>query len=68
MVTNPRGSTTGRHTAQAGIPYAAAFRFHRWRLGLLDHPLSRMMTADCFAMTPEYDSAISPRVSREVCH
>src|ERR1700730_758060 len=31
--------------AQAGIQYAGARLFHRWRLGTLDHPLSRMMTA-----------------------
>src|SRR2546430_10151344 len=31
--------------AKAGIQYAAAPRFHRWRLGILDHPFSRMMTA-----------------------
>jgi hypothetical protein len=29
-----------------GIQYAAASRFHRYRLGVLDHPLSRMMTTE----------------------
>src|ERR1700682_4055103 len=34
-----------RHTPRKrGIQYAAAFRFYRWRFGILDHPLSRMMT------------------------
>jgi hypothetical protein len=32
--------------AKAGIQYAAASRFYLRRLGILDHPLSRMMTAD----------------------
>ena len=27
-----------------GIQYAAASRFHHWRLGILDHPHSRVMT------------------------
>src|SRR5258706_14242328 len=31
---------------QRGIQYAAAFRFHHRRFGILDHPLSRMMTAE----------------------
>jgi hypothetical protein len=31
--------------AKAGIQYAAAPRFYRRPLGILDHPLSRMMTA-----------------------
>src|SRR5438876_9130923 len=30
---------------QRGIQYAAAFRFHRCRFGLLNRPLSRAMTA-----------------------
>jgi hypothetical protein len=30
--------------ANAGIQYAAGFRFHHWRLGILDHPLSRVTT------------------------
>jgi hypothetical protein len=29
-----------------GIQSAAAFRFYRWRLGILDHPPSRMMTGE----------------------
>src|ERR1700677_1393116 len=29
-----------------GIQYAAASRFHHPRSGILDHPLSRMMTTD----------------------
>jgi len=38
---------TSRHTPRKrGIQYAADFRFHCWRLGILDHPLSRMMTAE----------------------
>jgi hypothetical protein len=32
------------YPAKRGIQYAAAFRFHHWRFGILDHPLSRMMT------------------------
>jgi chorismate synthase len=32
--------------AHAGIQYAAAFRFHDWRLGILVRPLSRTMTAE----------------------
>ena len=35
-----------RHTPRKrSIQYAAAFRFHHWRLGILDRPLSRAMTA-----------------------
>jgi hypothetical protein len=30
-----------------GIQYAAAFRFRHRRLGILDYPLSRMMTTEC---------------------
>src|SRR5882757_3647726 len=30
--------------AQVGIQYAASYRFHRWRLGILDRPPSRTMT------------------------
>jgi hypothetical protein len=37
--------------AKAGIQYAAAFEIKRRRLGILDHPLSRMMTLETFAMT-----------------
>jgi hypothetical protein len=36
-----------RHTPRKrkrGIQYAAALPFHRWRLGILDRPLSRAMT------------------------
>src|ERR1700721_1192398 len=29
---------------ESGIQYAANFRFYHGRLGILDHPLSRMMT------------------------
>ena len=32
--------------AKRGIQYAAASRFHHWRLGVLDHPLSRVMTVE----------------------
>src|SRR5260370_37961252 len=40
-----RRSTHSRHTpGMRGIQYAAAFRFHRWRFGLLDRPPSRAMT------------------------
>jgi hypothetical protein len=39
------GSTKTRHTPRMrGIQYAAASRFHHDRLGVLDHPLSRVMT------------------------
>ena len=32
--------------AKAGIQYAAACRFNHWHLGILDHPPSRVMTAE----------------------
>src|SRR5882724_13444904 len=35
--------------ANAGIQYAAALRFHHERLGILDHPLSRVMTVESAA-------------------
>jgi hypothetical protein len=42
-----RASTMIRHTPRMrGIQYAAAFRFHRRRPGVLDHPPSRVMTAE----------------------
>jgi hypothetical protein len=31
---------------ESGIQYAANFRFYHGRLGILDHPLSRMMTTE----------------------
>jgi hypothetical protein len=31
-------------SANAGIEYAAGFRFHHWHLGIPDHPLSRVTT------------------------
>jgi hypothetical protein len=37
--------TRSSYLAQAGIQYAAAFRF--WRPGLLDHPLSRRRRWTC---------------------
>jgi hypothetical protein len=41
---------TSRHTPRKrSIQYAAASRFHHRRLGILDHPLSRMMTTESVA-------------------
>jgi len=38
-----------------GIQYAAAVRFHRWRLWIPDHPLLRMMTR-AKRVPPRYSS------------
>jgi hypothetical protein len=65
----PRCSTTGRHAPPPGlafgepddrllrgIQYTAAFRRdHEW-LGIPDHPLSRMMTAEDMACLQTTDS------------
>jgi hypothetical protein len=41
-----------------GIQYGAAFRFHHERRGILDHPLSRMMTA-MFTVVMPRESGVS---------
>ena len=55
LLSSFRGAPTGPRKArpddrlQRSIQYAAAFRFHHWRLGILDRPLSRAMTAESVA-------------------
>src|ERR1700733_1658793 len=39
----------GRHTRACGYPVIAAASENYRRLGILDHPLSRMMTSECVA-------------------
>ena len=57
-----RMSYNDRHTPRMrGIQYAAAVRFDHWRLGILDHPLSRVMTPNF-----QYASAISRRDTPEL--
>jgi len=57
------------------IQYAAVSRFHHLRSGILDHPLSRMMTVGVSdriqisnsSISCRHSFAISPRISREFC-
>jgi hypothetical protein len=48
-----------------GIQYAAASRFHRYRLGVLDHPLSRMMTTEGVARSI---SVIASDAKQSIAH
>jgi hypothetical protein len=43
-----------------GIQYAAASRFYHRLLGILDHPLSRMMMTVAFANTPSHSRNAKP--------
>jgi hypothetical protein len=49
-----------------GILYAAAFRFDCRHLGILDHPLSRMMTAESVAHSAAQQRAVVPRLDRGI--
>ena len=44
-----RCATTSRHTRECGYPVRCGFSFQHRRLGILDHPLSRMMTTESVA-------------------
>jgi hypothetical protein len=52
MMSPPRSPPMAVKPAHAGIQYAAACRFHHRRLGVLDHPLSRMMAIEFLALSP----------------
>jgi hypothetical protein len=62
--------TRSRHTPRKrSIQYAANCRFYHRRLGILDHPLSRMVTTESVARSHfiNHDSAFSRRNASEAC-
>jgi hypothetical protein len=48
-----------------GIQYAAASRLYHWRLGILDRPLSRAMTAESVARDDRMIRLLRANGSRE---
>jgi hypothetical protein len=48
-----------------GIQYAAASRLYHWRLGILDRPLSRAMTAESVARDDRIIRSLRANGSRE---
>jgi hypothetical protein len=65
MMSPPRSPPMTVKPAQ----YAAAFQFHHRRLGVPDHPLSRMMTTEFVALSPPllFVMAGQQRVFRARC-
>src|SRR5260221_5880435 len=72
VVTHKSLHANSRHTPRKrSIQYAAAFRFHHRRLGILDRPPSRAMTTDRFVAEPslraQAKQSIAPRNRKLDC-
>ena len=68
----PRLRRRPSYSAHAGYPVRRSFSIHHQRSGILDHPLSRMMTARCAACSrslnapPLSRGAMRPRFATHV--
>jgi hypothetical protein len=61
--------TEPSYPAKAGYPVRRSFSIHHQRSGILDHPLSRMMTAGCVVCSHSSNMHVSSRdaLAPELC-
>jgi hypothetical protein len=63
-----RCATTSRHTRECGYPVRCGFSFQHRRLGILDHPLSRMMTTESVARSRSSNALPRSRGTKRPSH